>query len=159
MIICWISGFFFPQAFLTATLQNNARKSRTAIDRLAFTFTVESDGDVDGNGYTIKPEGGCRIYGLFIEGCKWDTKLEKPMTSDPKVLFAQVPPILMIPIPEKPTPVGTYLCPIYKTLSRRGVLSTTGHSTNFVMYLDLRADNASLWVVAGVACFLALRSN
>lgn len=68
--VYWLSGFFFPQAFLTGTLQNYARKYTIAVDKLDFEFIFKDK--ITFKDVTEKPEDGCLFYGLYLEGCKWD---------------------------------------------------------------------------------------
>jgi dynein heavy chain len=96
---------------------------------------------------------------MYLEGCKWDYETHALGDSDPKKLFVDLPMIFMVPVAERAVPdTGIYMCPLYKVLSRTGTLSTTGHSTNFVMFLELpSSETEDLWIKAGVAAFLALR--
>jgi len=65
----------------------------------------------------------------------------------------------LVPVAERAKPQsGIYECPVYKVLSRTGTLSTTGHSTNFVMWFEIpSSETQDIWIRAGVAAFLSLR--
>jgi dynein heavy chain len=106
-----------------------------------------------------KPEDGCYIYGMFIEGARWDNEKHVLGDSRPKELYTDIPLIWLIPKADRVPPKnGIYECPIYKVLSRAGTLSTTGHSTNFVMFMELPSEQSEdVWIRAGVAAFLSLR--
>lgn len=105
--VFWISGFFFPQAFLTGTLQNFSRKNMIAIDKLSFQFNIIDDKTY--KDIKEKPVDGCYIYGMYLEGCKWDAKTHHLEDSDPKKLFTDVPLILLLPQADRATPTTVSL--------------------------------------------------
>lgn len=137
--------------------------------------------------YSVGPEDGVYTYGLFIEGCRWDPDIFLLNESLPKILFSPAPIMHFMPyrtadIPEYPH----YKCPVYKTSDRRydshihlislicyvfssissslfcflvyrGVLATTGHSSNFVCFINMPSDQPeSHWVERGVAMLTQL---
>ena len=61
-----MSGFFFPQAFLTGVRQNYARKKQLPVDTIDYDYVVRDD--VDWGAITEPPEFGCYVYGFYIEG-------------------------------------------------------------------------------------------
>ena len=104
------------------------------------------------------PEDGVIIHGLFLEGCRFNYDEQVLDESEPKKLFIDCPMLWLKPGKiEEMKEFQCYGCPVYKTSERRGVLSTTGHSTNFVMMLRLPAKHSKAhWIKRGVACLTQL---
>lgn len=107
---------------------------------------------------TSGPDDGCYIRGLYMEGARWDSEVHQMGESRPKELFTEFPIIWLKPEQFRKKPeAGIYDCPVYKTLTRAGTLSTTGHSTNFVMMIECATDKEqSHWINRGVALFTGL---
>ncbi|XP_052747260.1 dynein axonemal heavy chain 7 [Bicyclus anynana] len=152
-VVFWLSGFYFPQAFLTAAQQSYARKYKIPIDQLAFHYEVQRT-------FTLEtpPDEGVYIYGLFMEGARWNMSAYVVDESLPKVLYDDFPPVWLIPLKREDIPTDVfYNCPLYKTGDRRGVLSTTGHSTNYILFMRLpTAQPPDHWIMRGVALLTQL---
>ena len=150
----WISGFFFTQAFLTGAMQNFARKNKLPIDQIDFAFSM----------LTIKPgeapapDDGVHVFGMYLEGARYSGETGVLAECEPKVLFTEIPMMWFRPMQVDEIDHGSYYnCPLYKESARRGVLATTGHSSNFVMFLKLpSALEEGHWVKRGVAGLLSL---
>lgn len=150
----WITRFFFTQGFLTGMKQNYARKFNIAIDLLDYDFEVIQDDSV----LDTAPDDGTYVVGMFMEGCRWDAERMTLEESEQKILFTKCPAIWIKPCkPEDFAKGQFYECPIYKTSIRKGVLMTTGHSTNFVLLLKMPSRvHPNHWIKRGVAILLGL---
>lgn len=65
----WLSGFFFPQAFLTGIKQNYARKYKIPIDLIDFGFELVND-KMELDDIKEKASDGCYMSGIYLEGCR-----------------------------------------------------------------------------------------
>ena len=133
--------------------QNYARKHSIPVDDIAFDFEF-----INEESAVLRPQDGALVNGLFLQGARWDSATSTLADSAPKVLFSSTPIIWLKPMQVASVRTeNRYDCPVYKTLDRRGTLSTTGHSTNFVMTIRLPTNKpASHWVRRGVALLTQL---
>jgi len=158
----WVPCFYFPQGFMTAAMQVHARKTKIPIDTLKFWSepTLIEDGTSD----DVQPqENGVNIHGMFLQGCGWNFAGQQLKESDKDILFVLIPvlwlnPVLNSEFAEKMKSSTRYECPLYKTSERKGTLSTTGHSTNWITWFQLPTDmsDQAHWIRRGVALLCML---
>jgi len=143
----WLTGFFNASGFLTANRQDVCRQhSRDgwALDDCVSTYEVlKQDRDDVKHG----PAEGIYIYGLFLDGSKWDRGKGVLTDSDPKVIYSPLP-ILHIAatgsIDKTKVRDTIYSCPVYRAPKRTGL--------NFITAVNLKTDEGSMkWVLRGVA--------
>ena len=166
-VMFWFASFFFVHAFMTGAMQNYARRYTLPVDTLNFEHIM-----LEQETYTEKPQDGVYVYGPFCEACRWNKETMLLDESEPKVLYGPMPTMWFQPKvkgypnagwKEERQPDGTltvegvYMAPLYNTSARRGVLATTGHSSNFVCTLVVPTDRPqSHWIKRGAAMLMQL---
>jgi len=108
---------------------------------------------------TEGPPDGVIVYGLYLEGARFDLSANRILDSRPGKMYDLLPTIHFIPEVNHKQAPNTYACPVYKTAVRKGVLSTTGMSTNYVVPIELpisQSENENKWILAGVAALCNL---
>ncbi|KAL7754402.1 hypothetical protein RI367_000383 [Sorochytrium milnesiophthora] len=150
----WLSAFSFPTGFLTAVLQNTARKNNIAIDILSWEFTVlqlEDESHVQ-----QAPKDGIYVRGIYLEGAGWDKKANCLKEPHPMELITSMPPIHFRPVENKKKLTrGLYPCPVYYYPIR----AVVKERQSFVIAVDLKTgtNDADYFVKRGTACLLSTR--
>nr|XP_057922299.1 dynein axonemal heavy chain 6 isoform X3 [Doryrhamphus excisus] len=167
----WISGFFFPQGFLTAVLQNHARRYNLPIDELNFRFNMvpmyrdqsvvaealrnaSSTAELEMDKELPVPKDGVLVHGMFMEASRWDDDNMVIEDSLPRVMSSTLPVVHFEPQQNYEAEPGLYHAPLYKTSARAGTLSTTGHSTNFVVTVLLPSNQPSDYWISKASALL-----
>jgi len=153
----WLGGLFNPQAFLTAILQQTARKNQWPLDKVVLTVDVTKKYNKDD--FTSPPREGAYLYGLYMAGARWDTQTGLIQEARLKELCPAMPVIFCKAIPvEKEDLRGTYSCPTFKTVERGRATEAVavGLCPGFVWYFNLKTKaSPNKWVLAGCAMTLS----
>lgn len=145
----WLSGLFNPSSFLTAVAQSAARKNGWPLDQTILTVEVtkKTESEID-----APPREGAYVHGLYLEGARWDPKMNSLNEAYLKELYPLLP-VLYIRAVYIDKPQGRaatyYECPVYVTKDR---------GPTFVSFFNLKI-NANIgtpghWVKRGVAILL-----
>jgi len=76
---------------MTGVLQTHSRKHQVAIDQLNFAFKVL---EVDNDGISEVPTDGVFIYGLYMDGARWDRSEYSIEDQLPGEMYSYMPVIL-----------------------------------------------------------------
>ncbi|TDH16419.1 hypothetical protein EPR50_G00020980 [Perca flavescens] len=167
----WISGFFFPQGFLTGVLQNHARHYNLPIDELNFRFnmvplyrdqvavckallSLPNNTKLDMDDDLPEPKDGVLVHGLFMDSSRWDDDNMVIEDALPRVMNAMLPVVHFEPQQNYVPEPDLYHAPLYKTSARAGTLSTTGHSTNFVVTVMIPSNRPSDYWISKASALL-----
>lgn len=142
----WISGFFNPMAYVTAVLQTTARQKNLPLDQMEVWTDITQQ--TDHTKIEAYADDGMFIYGMCMEGARWDMKRNCIAESMPKELHPPMPLIKVRGVVyDDVDKTGVFECPVYVTTARGGT---------FTFISTLRTtEPVNKWVLAGVALVMS----
>eukprot|EP00466_Bigelowiella_natans_P011733 jgi/Bigna1/49976/estExt_Genewise1.C_620014 len=147
--VMWLSGLHIPESYLTALIQTTCREKGWPLDKSVMYTSVTKFEDEDD--VKEKPEQGCYITGLYLEGGGWDIKKACICPQKPKKLVENLPILQVTPIESNKLKLqNTFRTPVYVTQNRRNAMGV-----GLVFTADLATEqHISMWVLQGVALCL-----
>ncbi|XP_034468683.1 dynein heavy chain 11, axonemal isoform X3 [Hippoglossus hippoglossus] len=144
--VVWLSGLFNPQSFLTAVMQSLARKNEWPLDKVNLTVDVTKKFKEE---FNQPAREGAYVYGLYMEGARWDIQSGVITEARLKELTPSMPVISVRAVPnDRHETRNIYACPLYKTKIR---------GPTYVWTFSLKTkERPAKWVLAGVALLLSV---
>ncbi|XP_043489632.1 dynein axonemal heavy chain 10 [Polistes fuscatus] len=148
-IVMWLSGLHVPETYLAALVQITCRRNNWPLDHSLIYTTVTKFTKVDA--IEERPEQGCYIHGLYLEGARWDVEEKCLKRSYPKILTEELPILLVIPIQAHRLKLqNTVKTPVYTTSNRRDAMGK-----GLIFETDLSTEeHVSHWILQGVCLLL-----
>ncbi|XP_011874224.1 PREDICTED: dynein heavy chain 10, axonemal [Vollenhovia emeryi] len=148
-VVLWLSGLHVPETYLAALVQMACRKNNWPLDRSVIYTTVSKFSKPDD--VEERPDQGCYVYGLYLEGARWDIEEHRLKRSHPKVLIEELPILTVVPTEVHRLKLqNTFKAPVYTTSSRRNALGV-----GLVFEADLATpEHISHWILQGVCLVL-----
>ncbi|XP_012151823.2 dynein heavy chain at 89D [Megachile rotundata] len=148
-IVLWLAGLHIPETYLAALVQMSCRRNSWALDH-SLMYTAVSR-------FTIpekvedRPDEGCYVSGLYLEGARWDVDEQCLKKSHPKVLVEPLPVLIILPVEAHRLRLqNTLKTPVYTTSNRRNAMGV-----GLVFEANLATtEHVSHWVLQGVCLIL-----
>uniref|UniRef100_A0A3B5A0X7 Dynein heavy chain C-terminal domain-containing protein n=1 Tax=Stegastes partitus TaxID=144197 RepID=A0A3B5A0X7_9TELE len=102
--------------------------------------------------FARKPEDGVLVHGMYMDASRWDDVNMMIDDALPGVMNAVLPVVHFEPQENYVPEPDLYHAPLYKT--RAGTLSTTGHSTNFVVTVMIHTKSPSNYWISKASTLL-----
>ena len=150
-VVMWLSGLHVPESYLKALMQTACRKNGWSLDKTTLFTKVTKYTDTKSVTNAERPNSGCFVSGLFMEGASWDLEKQALVKQDPKQLITELPIIQIVPVESHRLRLqNIFKTPVYVTQERCNKMGV-----GLVFEADLTStQHSSHWILQGACVVL-----